>query len=227
MDYVAFVANDTSGAEATTSRVYLLDQIGDRVDFLTNPRVSGTGSAARAISQPRDRYNPSHLLASTDATVPTGLAWTYRYQYDAYETTNGTTPPLQDAPPVQLRNMPLFEQITTGSGSVGQHQHQSVRPFRGSDASRAVLRSGPPADQARYTAYIHQPSRRMLPTLFAGGAGEVYALDIDPETGVFMRWRPTVRSSPCSRSSTRACFRGWTRIPATRPRQAPCPRSIS
>jgi hypothetical protein len=36
------------------------------------------------------------------------------------------------------------------------------------------------------------PSRRLLPTVFAGGVGRMYAVDIDFATGVFTRWRGTV-----------------------------------
>ena len=75
LSYVAFVANDTaaSGALPIESRVYLLDQVGDRVNILTNSRTRGAGLSKRALSQPRDRFSPKLLLASaTDYTQPVG-----------------------------------------------------------------------------------------------------------------------------------------------------------
>ena len=81
------------------------DQIGDRGNFLTNPRISGT----RVVSQPRDRYSPKQLLGNdADPTIPTGLAWTFRPQYSAYPAVAGV-PQKQTASEVQLRNTPIFD----------------------------------------------------------------------------------------------------------------------
>ena len=41
-----------------------------------------------------------------------------------------------------------------------------------------------------------------------GGAGEVYALDIDPLTGLFMRWRPSIQQMEAMIPINPATFRG-------------------
>jgi hypothetical protein len=176
--YVAIVANDptATGSLATQSRVYLLDQVGDRVNLLSYSRrrdpATGPGPLSRAVSMPRDRFSPRRLLSvAEDPTLPTGLTWTYRYQYDNYPAVDSP----QTVDQVRERNNPnsqFFSSIATPAPTATQLESS----LRG---------------DAR--ANIGQPGRRMLPTLFAGGAGEVYALDIDPETGLFMRWRSTLQ----------------------------------
>ena len=161
LSYVAFQAADSTqnGLPATESRVYLLDQVGDRANFLSNTTARGTvGSPTRRVfAQPKDRFSPKTLLG--DAT-PT---WTYRLTYDWYVNGNaGITGNKNTA----RRNSPI---------GLGQNAE-------------------PPLNNLDFTADPGRglPTRRIQPTLFIGGIGRVYAIDFDPETGLFERWRRTL-----------------------------------
>ncbi|MDX1933951.1 MAG: hypothetical protein SFU56_15230, partial [Capsulimonadales bacterium] len=102
--FVLVQANDavTSGLPATESRLYLLDQVGDRVNLLTNTTVRTLGAQQRVISHPRDRWSPKVLLGDAPP------AWTYRYVFDTFNT-GGTTASIDMA----LRNNP-FDASATG-----------------------------------------------------------------------------------------------------------------
>lgn len=152
LSYVAFQAADASqnGLPPTEGRLYLLDQVGDRVNFLSNSAIRGTNNNRRVYSHPKDRFSPRILLG--DAT-PT---WTYRLVNDWY--TNPTTSAVRRA---DRRNSPVFPE----PGNLTDWN---------TDIGRGL------------------PGRRVQPTLFIGGIGRVFAIDFDPETGLLMRWRPTL-----------------------------------
>lgn len=177
--YLVVAANDYDNQTraAKNGRLLLLDQEGDRNDFLTNPmptkatarftpsdpavtttRPSGATSkptpAANATiySQPLDQY------VGLDA--PFGKAspvWTYRFIYDTYDGSNN--------PILTRRNRP-----TPGV---------AVEPTTGIAAP-----------------VTGEPARRTLPTVFWGGVGNLFALDIDEETGLLLRWRASGTAQP-------------------------------
>ncbi len=143
--YVVVTANDRASTNepARQGRVYLLDQAGDRRDFLNNPVARTAGSPAQTIvfGQPLDRYTPIDFVMGK--ATP---AWTYRSQYDVYDS----------------------------AGQPIMNERNSPRP---PTVGEQVL----------------LPSKRLLPTIFAGGVGRLFAIDIDPATGLFMRWRGSAR----------------------------------
>jgi len=149
--YLVFQAHDSTqdGTPPTESRVYLLDQVGDRANFLSNPVVRKFGSVERISAYPRDRFSPKQVLGDSSP------AWSYRYVYDTYTGTNF-------ALDMSRRNSPIVPPILSKTDS-------------------------------NYTANPNQgvPSRRLTPTVYIGGVGKVFGIDIDPQTGLFMRWRPS------------------------------------
>ncbi|GAB4458039.1 MAG: hypothetical protein OHK0029_18690 [Armatimonadaceae bacterium] len=159
ISYVVIQANDAAqnGLPATQSRVYLLDQVGDRVNFLSNTVRRGTGTAARVFAHPKDRFSPRTLLGEA------APAWTFRLVYDWYD---ARTNPDTDDRVVNWRNRPVLQ-----PGSIE-----------------------PPLDQTQFQTGTNRglPGRKIVPTLFVGGIGRLFALDFDPETALFMRWRPTL-----------------------------------
>ena len=165
--YLVVATNDYNQDEPNSpkqGRLFLLDQEGDRNDFLTNPmptkstakftpsdpavntaRVLGGATAkptpaagATIYSQPLDQY--------VNKTGPFGQAtpaWTYRFVYDTYDVSN--------------------------------------RPI--------IARRARPTTVALPEPVDGNPARRTLPTIFFGGVGKLFALDLDDETGLFLRWR--------------------------------------
>lgn len=150
--YVAVTVNDTDGSRG---RLLLLDQIGDRRDFLTSPTpqvavgVSAPGAPAvpatgsRIVGLPVDQWvNPLPGALMSRATP----SWNYRAIYEQY---NGT-----GVPDITLRNAPSLA-----------------------------------ADPS-------EPAKRPVPTIYVGGQGyggkaRIYAIDIDQDTGLLVRYRDT------------------------------------
>jgi hypothetical protein len=163
LSYLAFQANDatTSGLPAAQGRLYLLDQVGDRENFLTNTIARGTGNNRRVFAHPKDRFSPG---------VPIGDSapiWTYRYVYDWYTGADTGTRNMD------RRNNPIIVDAGLGNPPI-----------------TAAELTGFTADGNAYGERTGLPGRRVVPTLFAGGIGRLYALDFDLETGLFLRWRP-------------------------------------
>ena len=156
---VAIAANDgvTGGTTTPTSgKVYLLDQAGDRNDFLTNPAKTPGGLA---YSSPLDQY-----AVQNEALGNATPAWTYRMQYGTYDAAGN-----------------LITQDLANPGA--SLNHGTVRLGYTSDANGV----------ADFNAIAQsQPSRRILPTLFFGTVGRMYAIDFDLATGYFTRWRPQI-----------------------------------
>ena len=69
--YLVFQAHDatSNGDPPTQSRVYLLDQVGDRANFLSNPVIRPFG---RVSAYPQDRFSPKQVLGDS------APAWSYR-----------------------------------------------------------------------------------------------------------------------------------------------------
>ncbi len=147
--YVLVAANDFNSndpASPQQGRLLVLDQVGDRRDFLTNPMPTvATGvvvppalpvPAARSViySQPLDQFVSRVGAFGTAAPV-----WTYRNLYDQYAA--------DFSPTITARNQP----------------------------STAAAPS--------------QPARLTVPTIYVGGYGRLYAIDIDSQTGLLLRWR--------------------------------------
>jgi hypothetical protein len=162
ISYVVVQADDatTNGIPASQSRVYLLDQTGDRVNFLSNTTQRGPTGNERVISHPKDRFSPKQLLGSA------APAWTFRMVYDWYSASATATTATRDMP---RRNSPI--------GLFGNVE--------------------PPLTAADFNANPNRglPGRRIVPTLFVGGVGRMFALDFDPETALFARWRPTLAAT--------------------------------
>ena len=148
--YVVVSTNDLNADSPDSprqGRLLLLDQEGDRKDFLTNPMPTKASAAvvppakaapaagATIYSQPVDQY-VSKLGAFGRATP----SWTYRHQFDTYAS---------GVPSISKRNAPVATGVTGN------------------------------------------PAYRTVPTIFVGGIGRVYAIDIDSATGLFLRWRGT------------------------------------
>ncbi len=148
--YVAVSVNDPG---STTGRLLLLDQIGDRRDFLTNPTPQvaiGTSTpfaAAAPAANSRiaglalDQWVNPLLGGTLSRATP---SWIYRPVYDQYDAFG--------RPIIQQRNAPSTA------------------------ASPAA------------------PARRPVPTLYVGGGavggkGRLYAIDIDEDTGLLVRYR--------------------------------------
>ena len=165
LDYVVVVANDPApeGGTSIESRVYLLDQIGDRVNYLTNPRATSAATTGRAISQPRDKFSPKTLIANTDSTIPSGVAWTYRVVNEAYPA-NGATPQAQDAFATQLRNTPLFNNLVNGNPSADNYSFDPAVPITSATVAFTLFTNA----AGNLNEYVHQPARRMVPTVFVG-----------------------------------------------------------
>ncbi|MFM7320643.1 MAG: hypothetical protein ACKO5K_03835, partial [Armatimonadota bacterium] len=153
--YVAVATNDLN-ADAPDSprqgRLVLLDQIGDRRDFLSNPMPTRATGKVVAPAVPTPAANSTIYAQAVDQFVsksgPFGQAtpvWTYRNVYDTY--TAGK-------PTVTKRNAPT-------SASVDG-----------------------------------EPARRVVPTIFVGGVGRLYALDFDETTGLLQRWRAPGSAQP-------------------------------
>lgn len=172
--YLVVSTNDFNEDEPNSpkqGRLFLLDQEGDRNDFLTNPmptkattkftpsdpavnttRVLGGSTAkptpavgATIYSQPLDQY-----VYKNSAFGKSTPAWTYRYIYDTYDASN--------QPIIQRRARPTTTALP--------------EPVDGN------------------------PARRTLPTVFLGGVGQLFAIDIDEETGLFLRWRKEDAAKP-------------------------------
>jgi hypothetical protein len=79
---VAFLANDRGDGDTApaSAKAYLLDQAGDRRDFLTNPQTVFGTPRRRAYSSPLDQY--AILNEAVGRATP---AWTYRSQYGTYD----------------------------------------------------------------------------------------------------------------------------------------------
>ena len=189
--YVAVVVTDpiAAGEAATGSRVYLLDQIGDRENFLSGTQATRTGANAPITvrGQYVDRFTPNALLSDGDVNglTPTGIAWSYRMQYDVYP---GNGP------------RPLGSSVTDPTFAAGRNS-PTTDPFVLSGIpNTAAANNNAFTGTSTNLAYSHyrdenygRPERRTLPTLFVGGStGNLLGLDIDPETGIFLRWRPTL-----------------------------------
>lgn len=158
ISYVAIQCTDAtrSGIAPTESRVYLLDQAGDRANFLTNTVIRGVGNGRRVFAHPKDRFSPKTLLGEC------APAWTYRPVYDWY---NNTTPTNTGTRNGDRRNSPW---------GIGADAHPPLNSVELATNQNAGL-----------------PGKRIVPTLFIGGIGRLYAIDFDPETGLFARWRST------------------------------------
>ena len=155
--YVVVATNDLN-ADAPDAprqgRLILLDQVGDRRDFLTNPMPTKSSSkivppappvpAANAVvyAQPVDQFVSKLGPFGTAAPV-----WAYRNVYDTV-----TGPDVK--PVISKRNAP------TSSSVDGK------------------------------------PGRRVVPTVYIGGVGRMYAVDIDERTGVLLRWRASGAEQP-------------------------------
>lgn len=171
--YVVVAANDQDSATraAAKGRLLLLDQEGDRNDFLSNPmptRASAkfvpsdpavnTSRPSGPTAKPTPVVGASIYSQQLDEFVwdtPFGKAtpvWTYRSIYETYD--SSAIP----APIISRRNRPTPGVATEPT-------------------------TGMPAPVAG------EPARRTLPTVFWGGQGRLFALDIDEETGLFLRWR--------------------------------------
>lgn len=159
--YVVVAAND---AVTGLGKLLLLDQIGDRRDFLSNPTpdkavnvttpfVSAVPAVgAHVYGQPLDQFvSPVDNGAFTRSTP----AWTYRTVYDHYDGTN--------APDVTQRNAPSTAASVGGAA---------------------------------------KPARRTVPTIYVGGVGRLYAIDLDESTGLFLRWRDSGATQPQALSAS-------------------------
>lgn len=155
--YVVVSTNDLN-ADAPDSprqgRLVLLDQFGDRRDFLTNPMPTRASAKIIPPALPSPATNAVIYSQPIDQFVsklgPFGAAspvWTYRNVYDSY--TGGGS-----QPDIAKRNAP------TSSGADGK------------------------------------PGRRVVPTVYVGGVGRMYAIDIDERTGVLLRWRASGTTQP-------------------------------
>ena len=148
--YVVVATNDLN-KDAPESprqgRLLLLDQVGDRRDFLSNPMptkssalivppaVAQPAVGARIYAQAMDQF-----VSKDGAFGKATPAWTYRHVHDTY---------VSGAPNFTLRNAPV------SSTSTGL------------------------------------PAYRTLPTIFVGGVGRMYAVDLDTDSGLLLRWRPS------------------------------------
>ncbi|WP_394793181.1 hypothetical protein [Armatimonas sp.] len=152
-------------------RLLLLDQEGDRNDFLSNPMPSVASAKfipnAPAVNTARPS-GPTAKPTPTAAARITGQAldefvwkdapfgkaspvWTYRFVYDTYDA-------ITNKPIISRRN----------------------RPTPGVISEPVTLLPAPVAGE---------PGRRTLPTIFWGGQGRLFAVDLDDETGLLLRWR--------------------------------------
>ncbi|WP_309717550.1 hypothetical protein [Armatimonas sp.] len=170
--YLVVSTNDYDADSPTTpkqGRMFLLDQEGDRNDFLTNPMPSRssakftpshpavnssspTGATLRPVPQVGTRIYSQALDEFVWKEGPFGKAspaWTYRFVYDTYDAANN--------PITRLRNRPTPGTPLDPSGLLG--------------------------------TTAGEPARRTLPTIFLGGQGRLFAMDIDEETGLLLRWR--------------------------------------
>ncbi len=69
-------------------------------------------------------------------------------------------------------------------------EYKRLDPATGNEAVANVPQRNSPDDDPTDANGLLAPTRRLLPTVFAGGsAGRLFAVDIDPATGVFLRWR--------------------------------------
>ena len=186
--YVAVVMNDplATGGVVTGSRVYLLDQVGDRANFLSGTQTNSTGTNAPLSVRGGfiDRWTPNAILGGGDVNgeTPTGIAWTYRTQYDVFPNNGVLQDPLTNPADLSGRNSP-----TVNPQVLSLPPGANVPPGQGN----AFTSTDPNYPHYRDENY-GRPERRTLPTLFVGGPGKLYGLDIDPETGVFMRWRTNI-----------------------------------
>ncbi|MES2460213.1 MAG: hypothetical protein V4671_06500 [Armatimonadota bacterium] len=109
--FVAVAANDRGDGDTApaTGKVYLLDQAGDRRDFLTNPQGFG-GGTRRAYSSPLDQYAVINEPLGRAAPV-----WTYRFQYGTYDASgnlviqNPGNPTLSLNHGTEVRNTPDYD----------------------------------------------------------------------------------------------------------------------
>jgi hypothetical protein len=163
--FVAFAANDRVDGDTTpaSGKVYLLDQAGDRRDFVTNPKPAAGTLRTRVYSSPVDQY-----LVRNEPLGRAAPAWTYRFQYGTYDA-QGNLQIQNNANPAQSLNH--------GTQYLGD-----ASDVAGVADFQAVAQS--------------QPSRRILPTLFFGSTGRIYAIDFDLATGLFTRWRPEGTAQP-------------------------------
>ena len=155
--YVAVATNDLN-ADAPDSpkqgRLVLLDQFGDRRDFLTNPMPTRASAKVVPPALPTPAANAVIYSQPVDQFVsklgPFGTAtpvWTYR---NVYDTITGAA----SQPDIAKRNAP------SAGGADGK------------------------------------PGRRIVPTIYVGGVGRMFALDFDERTGVFLRWRASGSTQP-------------------------------
>ena len=98
---------------AARSRVrgcILLDQVGDRANFLSGTQTNQTGNGPVAVrGQYADRWTPNAILGTGDLNgeTPTGIAWTYRTQYDVFPNNGGLQDPLTNPADLSGRNSPI------------------------------------------------------------------------------------------------------------------------
>lgn len=165
LSYIAFTAPDpaVNGVPATEGRFYLIDQVGDRVNFLNNPRVRGLGQPSRVFANPRDRFSPK--LEISDASP----VWTYRSVYDTYANlaTTDTSTRVMDQ-----RNSPL-----------------SVVGTAGAPGPRVPLDT---TELTNIGLQVGVPGRKTVPTVYFAGPGRMFAVDFDEQTGLLLRYRPTI-----------------------------------
>jgi hypothetical protein len=160
--YVAVVANDLNGSDAP---------IRGRV-YLLDQVGDRRDFSVKPVERPAVAGNPSVAFGQPDDMyAPTEYvfsdatpAWTYRPVYKRY----------QDAGVNEIRQ---FRNRPTQLVSV-------PTPLGTGTADDPAATNGAGAGLAE---------KRELPTLFVGGRqGRLFALDIDPQTGLFLRWRDTI-----------------------------------
>jgi hypothetical protein len=187
--YVVVAANDpTTDATPNSGWLYLLDQAGDRREFLTNPQSTNAGAGGILLGV-HDRYS-SPLDALALKTVGVGNAtpaWTYRFQYGTYDSNGNLI--------VQGAN----DGLNGGSPLSGNAAQSINNPTPQALLVEGAINTVPESTPENLPGDIlaAQPSRRVVPTVFFGSnAGSMWAVDLDVATGLFERWRANTASQP-------------------------------
>ncbi len=145
-----------------------------------NGSKSPTSGRVYLLDQVGDRRDTSVKPVKKDVADGTKVA--FGQPDDMYAPTEYT---FSDATPAWTYR-PVYKRYndTTGTSENVQARNRPGQQF---------TPVGGVADDPTNINTVGLPEKRILPTLFAGGlSGRLFALDIDPQTGLFFRWRGNV-----------------------------------